>query len=450
VSATASLLATSDAPQYRPPSERRRTESSPRGSTHFIHLSFEGPDRYSWAGGLAARVTSLTQTLASLGHQVDLYFVGDPDLPAVEVEAGVVLHRWCQPISATAPKGVYDADERKLEDLCLWLPEHLATTIADDIRRGIRPIVLAEDWHMAWPLIGLHDELTARGLRDQVELAWTANNRFGFERIDFVRLEGAATILTISRAMKHLMWQYGVNPRVVPNGLDESWTTPLTPAPGHLVELLAGRMMLAKVGRWDLDKRWVMAIDAVAELAAKKRPAVLIARGWDGSAAGGAHVLELRKHAAERGLAWVTVTDGPRLADGDVDLVAALAKQVLPQNAIVELAFAVRGEQLRSLYREADAVLANSGFEPFGLVGLEAMATSSIVITGSTGEDYVRPFRNGFALDTDRASEIVGCLDWLYAEPGRASTMREAARCTAQEYRWVDIVERLLLALGLS
>ena len=58
-------------------------------------------------------------------------------------------------------------------------------------------------------------------------------------------------------------------------------------------------------------------------------------------------------------------------------------------------------------------MLANSGFEPFGLVGLEAMATRAIVVTGSTGEDYLVPFQNGFALDTDDAAEIVGSFDWL-------------------------------------
>ena len=40
----------------------------------------------------------------------------------------------------------------------------------------------------------------------------------------------------------------------------------------------------------------------------------------------------------------------------------------------------------RILYRAADAVLANSRHEPFGLVGLEAMAAGGVALTGSTGK----------------------------------------------------------------
>jgi hypothetical protein len=37
--------------------------------TTFILVSFEGPDRYSLAGGLGVRVTELSRALASAGHQ---------------------------------------------------------------------------------------------------------------------------------------------------------------------------------------------------------------------------------------------------------------------------------------------------------------------------------------------------------------------------------------------
>lgn len=426
---------------------------------HVIHLSFEGPDPYSCAGGLAARVTSLDETLAAFGHRVDLYFVGDPRRAPTERRNGVALHRWCQAISSESPDGsVYDDEERKIADLCVSMPEHLMRVIVHDLRRGIRPVVLAEDWHMAWPLICLHDKLTTRGLRDRVSLAWTANNRSGFDRIDFARLSSAATILTISKAMKALMQQFGVNPRVVPNGLGEAWMTPDAsdlgtgqpgPAPGRLTEMLAGRLLVAKVGRWDPDKRWAMAIEAIAALADQARPAVLLARGWNGSAADTAHAAELRKRAAELRLAWVTIDDGPLDDAGEIDLAGALAAHPLPHSAVVEIAFPVRGAQLRGLYREADVVLANSGFEPFGLVGLEAMSAGAVVIAGSTGEDYIRPFRNGFALDTDDAAEIVDFLDWLNTDPRRRGAMRQAALATSREYRWVDIAERLMFALGL-
>ncbi|MCL5958193.1 MAG: hypothetical protein M1358_02570, partial [Chloroflexi bacterium] len=54
----------------------------------FVILSFEGPDRYSLAGGLGVRITHLSHTLASLGYETDLLFIGDPDLEGRESRAG--------------------------------------------------------------------------------------------------------------------------------------------------------------------------------------------------------------------------------------------------------------------------------------------------------------------------------------------------------------------------
>jgi glycosyltransferase involved in cell wall biosynthesis len=62
---------------------------------------------------------------------------------------------------------------------------------------------------------------------------------------------------------------------------------------------------------------------------------------------------------------------------------------------------------LRPFYAAADAVLPNSGHEPFGLVGLEVMAACGIVFTGAGGEEYTLGGRGAIALDTDRSEEIV-------------------------------------------
>ena len=41
----------------------------------FVVLSFEGPDAYARAGGLGARVTELSQTLARASFETHLFFV---------------------------------------------------------------------------------------------------------------------------------------------------------------------------------------------------------------------------------------------------------------------------------------------------------------------------------------------------------------------------------------
>ncbi len=48
--------------------------------TVFVILSFEGPDVYSQAGGLGVRVRGLSRTLAHLGYETHLFFIGDPEL----------------------------------------------------------------------------------------------------------------------------------------------------------------------------------------------------------------------------------------------------------------------------------------------------------------------------------------------------------------------------------
>lgn len=96
---------------------------------------------------------------------------------------------------------------------------------------------------------------------------WNANNTFGFERVPWHELNETATITTVSRFMKHKMWDFGVDPHVIPNGIATQWLDPCDRnAVQGLKRSTEGRLLLAKVARWDPDKRWLMAIDAVGEL----------------------------------------------------------------------------------------------------------------------------------------------------------------------------------------
>ena len=76
----------------------------------FHVLSFEGPDAYARAGGLASRVDGLTETLAGLGFETHLWYVGDPERPGHEVHGALHYHRWGQWISRYHPGGVYDGE----------------------------------------------------------------------------------------------------------------------------------------------------------------------------------------------------------------------------------------------------------------------------------------------------------------------------------------------------
>jgi len=49
-----------------------------------VLIAFEGPDRYSFVGGLATRMNDLAEALVARGHRVRHLFMGDPAFERVE------------------------------------------------------------------------------------------------------------------------------------------------------------------------------------------------------------------------------------------------------------------------------------------------------------------------------------------------------------------------------
>jgi len=410
-------------------------------NTTFALVSFEGPDRYSNAGGLGTRMQELARALAGLGFETHLYFVGDPDLPAVEtdLEGRLTLHRWCQWISREHPSGVYDGETGKIRDFTRSLPSALAEELVGPAReQGRRVAVLAEDWHTAWATMDLSDLLHARGLRGDATLLWNANNVFGCERIPFPRLAYTSTITAVSRFMKQRLWAYGVNPIVIPNGIPERLLEPIMGDPQVVRSRFLCESLLIKVARFDPDKRWLQAIHTVAQVKSAGVRPLLIARG--GLEPHGRHVLQT---AAELGL---QVTDA-LAPEGSLDAegVAGYLAEVAAANGadVLNVRFRIPEATLRLLYAGADGVLANSGFEPFGLVGLEAMADRSLVFTGATGEEYARSYENAICVETDDAKEIAAALAQLRASPELEARLRAAGRATAEQYTWPRVIQGL-------
>ena len=98
---------------------------------------------------------------------------------------------------------------------------------------------------------------------------------------------------------------------------------------------------------------------------------------------------------------------------------------------------------LYALYAAADAVLANSGKEPFGLVGLEVMAAGGLAVCGATGEEYAEPFVNSIVCDTDDGRELATYLRVATGDADAVARMRAAGRATAKRYTWPTVIEVL-------
>jgi len=409
----------------------------------FVILSFEGPDIYSQAGGLGVRVTELADALAEEGYETHLIFIGAADEPSHETKRDGALHwhRWSQWISHYYPNGVYQGEDDKVKDynqsMPPWVVEHIARPA---IAAGKLLVVLAEEWHTAYAVSELSDQLHWAGLRQQSVLLWNANNIFSFYRINWGRLGYAATITTVSRYMKHRMWQEGVNPLVIPNGIPQRALNPVNAKQlAAFKKVVQGRFPLLKIGRFDPDKRWIMAAEAVVRLKGLGIPVLWLMRGGLEP-----HGQDVMRYLEWAGLSVAHVRSAERRPD--IPACLELVKQHLHAD-VLNLSFFLPEEFVRILYAGCAATMANSGHEPFGLVGLEVMAAKGIAVVGSTGEDYAASMHNALVTETPDAGELVEYLLEVQRNPTLAEHLRVAGYATAKEYVWPNVIADMRVKL---
>ncbi len=413
----------------------------------FILVSFEGPDRYSQAGGLGIRVSGLAQTLAELGCETHLFFIGDPDMPGEEssLDGRLILHRWGQWISRNCRRGVYDGEDAKAHDMAASLPLYVVDRlVAPAIASRHIPVLIFEEWQTAESACLVAEALRRRGLLDQALVFWNANNPYGFERIDWRRLAANVTITAVSAYMRNIRRSRGADARIGPNGIPESALVPANKRAVSRVRAALGAAnggFLFKMARWEREKGWSQALDAIAQLSRRvsgtRRSPILIARA--GGPTGYGHALA--HDASARGLRV-------RTFESEGQFLATIGSGIGDDTDLVSLQFGVTHALARTLYAAADGVLANSISEPFGLVGLEAMAVGGVVFTGGTGEDYAVDRHNAVVLETTDPGELVGRWNELAESPRLRTRIRRAARRTARAYEWPRVTDLLFDTLS--
>jgi glycosyltransferase involved in cell wall biosynthesis len=416
-------------------------------SSLFVLVSFEGPDLYSQAGGLGVRMAGLAHTLADAGHETHLFFIGDPRLPGEETlqDGRLVLHRWGQWISRNTPGGVYEGEESKRQDLEKSLPPYVRDRlILPALAAGRVPVVLLEEWQTVKTSLLIAEDLRKRGVRDKVVMFWNANNPYGFDRIDWRALSSAVTITAVSKYMRSIIRASGVDTLVIPNGILEELLQPVKRDDFAFVVEALGRVarelrpgLFFKMARWEREKGWTQAIEAVRHSLDRERRMILIGRAGGPSGKGGALVHEAEAH----GLRAMQV-------DSEDVFRSTLGDLIRGGVDVISLGFGVTPALARTLYRVCDGVLANSVSEPFGLVGLEAMAAGGIAYTGGTGEDYAITGRNAIVLQTLDPMEIVERWEHLSVSPRRLARLRRNARDAARGYIWPSVREQLLKAVA--
>jgi glycosyltransferase involved in cell wall biosynthesis len=236
--------------------------------------------------------------------------------------------------------------------------------------------------------------------------------------------------------MKQRLQHEGVDPLVIPNGLSpDAYASPERDVADAFRARVRGRTVLVKMARFDPSKGWLASVQILAELKRLGFRPLLIARG--GSEAHGDEV--------RRAIACADLRLGQRelARPGAAGLLDALDD--LRGIDVLELRTHVDPEARRVLLRGAAVVLANSGHEPFGLVGLEAMAVHGLACTGCSGEDYAVPGRNAIVLETEDPLEFVALYGALRDAPSRELRLRAAGRATAGDYAWSEVLSGVLL-----
>jgi glycosyltransferase involved in cell wall biosynthesis len=399
-----------------------------------VVVSFEGPDPYSMAGGLGVRATEMCRALVAKGFKTHLVFIGDPGLPREQDDEGVNLVRCLGDLAARTPGGVYDGEAEKVAAFTSEMPSHVLSNIVEPaLAGGRRLVIICEDWQTADFCIALHLLLLAANLRDRVILLWNANNWFRFGEMDWTELQAAGAITTVSRYMKQLMRPYGAEAVVIPNGIPENALRPANRSAVTKLRKAAKTDCLAfKMARLSSDKGWSQALGAISLLRAEGTPARLFMRGGiEGYGGGG--VIE---HARSLGL---SVFDWIEPISSVTDACKALSRS--DDAAVINLGRFVPLDILPEIEVAATAVLANSIHEPFGLVGLEAMAAGAVAIVGATGEEYARSYANAIAIETEDPAEVASALHGLVLRPDLAHRLRLAARHDAAEFTWSKVID---------
>jgi glycosyltransferase involved in cell wall biosynthesis len=299
---------------------------------------------------------------------------------------------------------------------------------------------MLEEWQTAECAALISEGLMAAGIRDRVVIAWNANNAYSFDRIDWPRLALSSTITTVSRYMRSIIRARGIDAIVIPNGIPDRLTRPVErPTVNRMRAAFGGRPFFFKMARWGSDKGWTQALEAIGLLHRRGRDAVLVARSG-GPAANGNGLDEL---ALACGLRVRPVHDERELHEAATNLSR-------DETDVLSLRFGVEERLARTIFAASDGVLANSVSEPFGLIGLEAMAAGALVYTGGTGEDYAVSGSNAVVLETLEPVEIADRAVELENAPRRARRIRRAARLSARNYLWHQTTRSLFWSLALQ
>jgi glycogen(starch) synthase len=389
------------------------TLASP-GPMRVLLVSWEYPPVIE--GGLGRHVRKLAEQLVANSIEVHVLTRGGGGLPGQELRRGVHVHR------VTAPQFPTDMDK-----FLRWVSE---------MNRDMRALGSELSAQLRFDLVHSHDWLVCRAaeqIRTEHGLPWlvtihaTEHGRHQgwvkqrpqsvIHRSERRMARSADHVITCSHFMAgHVAEVFDVGAEtitVIPNGIDAG---ELLLAPAAELEALRARFarpqerLVLMVGRLAYEKGFHLALDALAEIAAKQGGVRFVLAG-----AGGAET-DLRAQTRKLGLSGL----GAFIGWAGDDL-------------------------LHSLYRVADVCIVPSIYEPFGLVALEAMASGCVCVVADTGglrEVMPGDGSAGLRFASDDAGALREALEQLLGDDRARERMARQARTHALSFAWDEVALR--------
>lgn len=375
------------------------------------------------AGGMNVVVRAQAEALARSGHAVRIFTRrADPDADArVELAPGLeVVHFEAGPARLLAKA----EHEPVMAAFGAQLAAELSGNPVDVLHAehwfsGIAALPVARE--LGIPLVQSFHSIAVAEESDQPGERPESPGRLAGERL---LAREAELLIAVSEAEREtIVADLGGDPArvlVVPLGVDTELFRPCAAQEcADRQDWLdrGGRAEVLAVGRLHPLKGFDLALDAVAEIPAERRPALRIVGAPPPD--GDEYALGLHEQAARLGILATTAFEG-----------------------------ALRRTDLAERIRRATLVLVPSHTETFGLVALEAAASGVPVIARAAGglREAVLDGETGLLVSDEDPAAWAAAMTELLADPDRMAEMGVAARAHALRRSWNASAESLLAA----
>jgi glycogen(starch) synthase len=380
-------------------------------------LSWEYPPLS--VGGVAAHVDGLAAALVTAGHEVVLFTRSHPSVPEDAVFSGVRVLRcdaempWIGSRSDHGPSAAVGIAHAASAN-------HSLVNLSGLLGGWQPDIVHAHDWQVAWAA-----DVCARQFQVPLITTFhgTERSRHGGhlppgESMDINSVEWwlafrSARIIAGTRLMaREIASGFELDPAVIqriPNGIDTTWWTSGDRIEPTAQSALNGPVVLTW-GRVQFEKGFQVLARAMT-LLRQRVPGISCLIAGRGS-----YIPELQSQIDIEG-----VSD------------------------IVTLMGYVSDPELRELIHQSTCVVIPSLYEPFGVVGLEALAAGAALIVANTGGLAELAGGTGAALlfEPGNTRELADRIEELITSPGLATDLRSrAAELLDASYTWEAIAAR--------